>query len=69
MSKKSSNKPPGKPFEVLEDRSTRTKNFNYIKGNVQLAFNLRTDVKTELKIFKELLERAIKDVNEELEEK
>jgi len=67
MSNKSSNKPKRAPFVPLEDRSTRTKNFNYLKGNVQLAFNLRTDVKTELKAFLELLEKAIKDVKTELE--
>lgn len=67
MSKKSSNKPKREAFVALEDRSTRLKNFNYVKGNVQLAFNLRTDVKTELKAFLELLNKAVKDVQKELE--
>ena len=50
----------------LKNDSTTSKNFNYNKGNVRLAFNLRTDIKTELEYFAELLKVAIKEVNEEL---
>ncbi len=46
-----------------------SRNFNYTKGNVRLNFTLRIDIKQELKDFKECLEQALKDVNEELNSK
>ena len=42
------------------------KQFNYSKGDVQLKFTLRVDISSELKTFKELLEKAIEDISEEL---
>ena len=42
--------------------------FTYSKGKVSLSFNLRTDIKTELAEFKILLEEAILDVGEVLED-
>lgn len=56
-----------KQKEILKNESTRTKNFNYSKGNTRLAFNLRTDIKQELKDFLELLEFAVSEVKDELE--
>lgn len=43
------------------------KEFTYVVGNIRLNFTLRTDVKSELKSFLELLERATKDLTEEVE--
>ena len=50
------------------------RNFVYEKSygknrNVKLSFGLRTDIKTELSVFKELLEQAYIDVTEELDKK
>jgi len=42
------------------------KEFNYELGHIKLNFSLRTDIKDELKGFKQLLERALKDIDEEL---
>ena len=42
--------------------------FSYAKGSCRLRFTLRTDVKTELRDFKECLQEAIKEVDEELNE-
>ena len=40
--------------------------FTYQKGKCQLLFNLRIDIKNELRDFKQLLEEALEDVSEEL---
>lgn len=53
----------------LISNNTTSKNFSYAKDKVSLNFNLRTDIKQELKIFKELLIKALDDVSEELERK
>ncbi len=50
----------------LKNNSTTQKNFVYSKDNVTLAFNLRTDIKTELKDFAELLKVAILEVDKEI---
>jgi len=52
---------------TVQNNTTTSKNFSYTKGNCSLDFILRTDIKTELKNFKELLEVAILEVNKELE--
>lgn len=52
---------------TIQNDTTTSKNFSYKKGNCSLKFTLRTDVKTELKDFKELLEVAILEVNKEIE--
>ncbi len=49
--------------------NTTSKNFSYTKGEVSLNFNLMTDIKTQIKDFKELLTKALIDVSEELERK
>ena len=40
------------------------KEFNYSKGACNLNFTLRTDVKTELKDFRECLLEGVKDIDE-----
>jgi len=50
----------------IQNNSTTSKNFNYSKGTVQLAFTLRTDTKDQLKDFAEILKVALEEVNEEL---
>ncbi len=54
---------------VTKDTAQVTRQFNYSKDGVNLNFSLRVDVKKQLKIFKELLEIALKDVTEELNKK
>lgn len=58
-----------KLFNTLKINNTTSKFFSYSKGKVSLNFNLRTDIKEDLKNFKELLEIAIKEVKEEIEKK
>ena len=43
------------------------RNFNYSKGDTTLKFNLRIDIKSQLKDYKELLEKALLDVSEEID--
>ena len=50
-----------KPQPVLSSRE-----FRYQKGTTNLKFSLNLDNKTEMKEFKELLEKALKDVEEEI---
>lgn len=54
------------PFKKIKDTSTTQKNFSYTKGNVSLNFQLRTDIKTDLKDFSELLKVATLEVNKEI---
>lgn len=54
--------------QIIENH-TENKTFNYQKDKVSLVFTLRTDVKKELKNFKDLLEKAIVDIDKELERK
>lgn len=54
---------------IVQRNNTESKKFEYSKGNVNLSFTLRTDIKNELKIFLELLNVATKDVQEELDKK
>jgi len=51
---------------TIKNNSTTSKNFSYQKGEVKLDFNLRTDTKNQLKDFKDLLEVALQEVNEEI---
>ena len=51
----------------IPTRNLETKRFfDYSKGNINLNFSLRIDVKKDLHTFRELLEQAIKDVDETL---
>ena len=52
--------------DKLQNNSTTQKNFAYQKGNVSLNFNLRTDIKQELKDFLELLKVAVLEVEKEI---
>lgn len=52
--------------KILKTNNTTSKNFSYSKGNVNLNFNLRTDVKEELKDFLELLKVAQTEVEKEI---
>ena len=52
---------------IVQNNSTTIKNFDYKKGNVNLTFSLRTDIKTDLKDFAELMKIATLEVNEELD--
>ena len=52
--------------QLMSVNNIQRKEFNYVLGNIKLNFTLRTDVKAEMKGFKELMERAIKDLDEEL---
>lgn len=51
---------------TLQNNSTTQKNFSYTKGNVSLNFNLRTDIKQDLKDFLELLKVAVLEVEKEI---
>lgn len=53
--------------KILKNSSTTSKKFSYSKGDVNLIFDLRTDIKQQLKDFYELLEIATKEVKKELE--
>ena len=51
---------------TIKNETTDTRAFTYSKNKVQLNFSLRTDIKSELKDFRELLLQALEDVNKEL---
>ena len=53
--------------KILQNNTTTQKNFSYAKGNCTLSFNLRTDIKQDLKDFAELLKVATLEVKEEIE--
>ena len=53
-------------FNKIKTNNTTQKNFAYKKGDVNLSFTLRTDIKTELKDFVELLKVALKEVTDEI---
>ncbi len=52
----------------LKENHKIEKSFSYSKGDCALDFTLRIDIKDQLKDFKELLDKAIKDVKEQLGE-
>jgi hypothetical protein len=51
---------------VLQSTNTESKTWNFSKGNVQLNFSLRVDIKEEMKAFAELLATAKVAVEDEL---
>lgn len=55
--------------KIVVKNNTINKNFSYRKGNVQLEFSLRTDIKQQLKDFLELLKVAVTEVQEEINKK
>lgn len=50
----------------MTTETVQRKEYVYALGGVQLKFTLRTDVKTELKAWKELMERAAIDIDADL---
>lgn len=50
----------------METQHKTTREFNYTQNNVTLKFALKIDIKTELEVFKGLMEQAIKDIDSEL---
>ncbi|MEI6580803.1 MAG: hypothetical protein WCO07_01380 [bacterium] len=50
----------------LQINNTSNKNFDYAKGDVNLKFSLRTDVKDQLNDFLDLLKIATKEVEDEI---
>ena len=53
--------------KILQTNNTTSKHFDYSKGSVRLSFDLRTDIRQELKDFSELLKVAILEVDNEIE--
>ncbi len=53
----------------LKQNHVTNRTFSYSKGDVSLNFTLRIDIKDQLKDFKELLEKAVEEVSEEIERK
>jgi len=56
-------------FNNVKQNNTINKNFSYSKGKCNLNFILRTDIKSELRDFLELLKVAVAEVEEELKSK
>lgn len=53
--------------KIMKRGTVDKRTFSYVIDNVALEFTLRTDVKTELVAFKQMLLAAINDVDVELE--
>ena len=53
-------------FYKVKSENKTTKNFSYSKGKCNLNFTLRTDIKSELHDFLELLKTAVAEVEEDL---
>lgn len=58
-----------KVFQRVQENHKTMKEFEYTKGNITLKFSLRTDTKNELNDFKELLSKAVIDVDKEIHSK
>lgn len=55
--------------KTLNRNHIENKSFSFCKGNTNLNFTLRIDVKSELQDFKELLEHALLDVRGEIDKR
>ena len=55
--------------KLLIKNHIENKSFNFSKGSVSLDFTLRTDIKSQLQDFKEILQQAIFDVDKEINKK
>lgn len=53
-------------FNKIKKQNTTNKTFSFSKGNTSLNFSLRTDIKTDLKDFLELLKVAQEEVENEI---
>lgn len=51
----------------IQEEHIARKEFNYVKNGVALNFTLRTDIRTEMETFKELMGQAIKTLDIELD--
>lgn len=54
---------------LQKDTAETTRTFKYVLNETNLAFNLRVDIKKDLKDFRELLKAALIDVTAELAKK
>lgn len=50
----------------LQKNITTTKSFSYIKDDTNLSFSLNVDNSSQVRKFKSLLEEAIRDLDQEL---
>lgn len=55
------------PFSKTKSEQVTNKTFSYSRGKCNLNFTLRTDIKSELKDFLEILKVAQNEVIKELE--
>lgn len=56
------------PFKrIIREEHVTRREFAYTKDDVSLKFTLRVDNPKELRIFKELMQKAIEDIDEELQ--
>jgi len=55
--------------KIITSSNTESKDWNFAKGNVQLNFKLRVDIKEEMKSFVELLKIAQASVEAELQKR
>lgn len=61
------------PAGLITSENIQRKEYTYVKQaadpskNITLSFKLRTDIKAEMKSFLELMERATKDIKEDIE--
>lgn len=55
--------------KIIKTNHIERKDFSYSKGAVQLNFSLRTDIKGEMKDFRDCLEKAISDIDDVLKSK
>jgi hypothetical protein len=53
-------------FNKVKNNNTVMKNYSYEKNKITLSFNLRTDIKHQMKDFLELLKVAQKEIEEDL---
>lgn len=50
----------------MESNQELQKKFKYSKGELEVSFVVRIDIKTQLNDLKNILEQAIKDVDQEI---
>ena len=53
-------------FSKIKNNNEVTKKYSYEKNKITLSFNLRTDIKHQMKDFLELLKVAQKEIEEDL---
>ncbi len=54
------------PKGFIKTENVPQKNYSYELDGIKLSFTLRTDIKKDLKIFRSLMEKATKDIDEDL---